>query len=111
MASSAQTPLQAAQWTSSGTPLPTTFTLAGTPFSTTSTSPLFQTIQKEGGSGYFFVDAPNTVSREDPGMNSPHNEVSARVVREHVDLLNDRGIAPKDIVILSLYEAQVRLLK
>lgn len=42
---------------------------------------------------------------------SHHNEVDARVVREHVYLLNDRGIAPKDIVILSFYEAQVRLLK
>lgn len=111
MASSAQTPLQAAQWASSGTPLPTTFTSAGTPFSTTSTSPLFQRVQKEGGSEYFFVDAPNAVSREDPGTNSHHNEINARVVREQVDLYNDRGVAPKDIVILSFYEAQVRLLK
>ncbi|KAI4272774.1 MAG: hypothetical protein LQ337_005072 [Flavoplaca oasis] len=83
---------------------------AATPFSTTSTLPLFQKVQREEGSEYFFVDVPNTMSRQDHN-GSHENFLNMMVVRDQVAAANDGGIEAKDIVILSFYEAQVRLLK
>ncbi|KAL8649785.1 MAG: hypothetical protein Q9226_005432 [Calogaya cf. arnoldii] len=98
MSSSSQTPLQSAQRANSDTPLPTT-----------TTSPLFPAFLQEG-SEYSFLDVPNAISRQD-AQGSHENFVNMTVIRDRVAALNDRGVMASKIVVLSFYEAQVRLLR
>ncbi|KAL8774331.1 MAG: hypothetical protein Q9209_001082 [Squamulea sp. 1 TL-2023] len=91
-------------------PIPAQWASSGTPFSISSTEPLFQAIQQEGGSEYFFLDVPNAISRVEDG-DSFFNYVNMKVICEWVQGLNEKGIAAQDIIVLSFYNAQVKLLQ
>ena len=64
----------------------------------------------QGGSEYVLVDNPLGVARVEENGTSLQNHSNADMINDLVKELNGAGIAPNDIVIISFYMAQTRLL-
>ncbi|KAL8994526.1 MAG: hypothetical protein Q9169_005531 [Polycauliona sp. 2 TL-2023] len=74
------------------------------------TASKYYQINDTNGSEYFVLDVPNTQSRTDEDEESPVNYGNAAAIEELIAHFNEEGIPAEDIVVLSFYASQVRLL-